>query len=643
MLSLVRKHADSWMIKAIIWLIAFAFVGTVFYSWGMGGSIESRGEVVAEVQGQEIRFGEYERTFNDLIDVYRQQFGSRFSQDMIARLDLKNVALDGLIKNKLLLSEAKNQNIGVSDKELIDHIQKIPAFQRDKKFDRNVYMNFLRFRRLSPKEFEDAQRKNLTIEKLENLVKQQAKVSTSEILEAYAREENKVKLDYISIPETQFKANEEPKEEEIQEYYNKKKSNFRVEEQTNFQFVKLPYKDYEGKVEIHEEDIDDYYKTNIGKYRVEEQFKASHILFRIPASNNSSSEEGDKKEDENKTKAKEKANDILLKIQAGEDFAELAKVNSDDAGTKNRGGDLGTFPKGTMVKEFENALMKLKPGEVSKPVLSPFGYHLIKLGEKIESRVKPLDEVKESIEKDLKARKARQRARRVLKHINKGLELDQDLAKAAKAREVEVDTTGFITRGNHDVPKIGIVAEFYNAAFMLAKDRVSDPVHTAEASYLIKIAEVKEPYIPELADVKEQVIDKVKAEKNKNLTKENVDVFTSQIEKNKDISKVAESLKFVVQHTPLFGIDDSIPGIGDLQELKEKAFSLAEGEVATVFARRAFYLFKIAETQKAQEPDQSNKERLYKARQQAKGEIFYANWYDKLTEKAKIQKFPQFL
>ncbi len=642
MLSLVRKHADSWMIKSIIWLIAFAFVGTVFYSWGMGGSVESRGEVVAKVQGQKIRFGEYEKTFNDLIDIYRQQFGSRFSQDMIARLDLKNVALDGLIKNKLLLSEAKAQNIRISDKELIDHIQKIPAFQRDKKFDRNVYMNFLRFRRLSPKEFEDAQRKNLTIEKLENLVKEQAKVSSVEIIEAYQREENKVKLDYISIPETHFKVTEEPKEEEIQKYYDKNKSDFKVQEQTNFQFVKLDYKNYEEKVQIHEEDIDDYYKNNIGKYRVEEQFKASHILFRIPASNNSSNEESDK-EDENKTKAKEKANDILLKIQAGEDFAELAKVNSDDSGTKNRGGDLGTFPKGAMVQEFEKALMKLKPGEVSQPVLSPFGYHLIKLGERIESRVKTLDEVKESIEKDLKARKARQRARRILKYISKGLESDQDLARAAKANEVEVDTTGFITRNNHDVPKIGIVAEFYNAAFTLNKDRVSEPVHTAEASYLIKISGVKEPYIPGLKDVKEKVIEKVKEEKNKTLTKENVDVFTGQIEKNKDISKVAESLKFVVQHTPFFGIDDSIPGIGDLQELKEKAFSLAKGEVAAVFARRAFYLFKIAETQNAEDPDELSKERLYKARQQAKGEIFYANWYDKLNEKAQIQRFPEFL
>ena len=131
--------------------------------------------------------------------------------------------------------------------------------------------------------------------------------------------------------------------------------------------------------------------------------------------------------------------------------------------------------------------------------------------------------------------------------------------------------------------------------------------------------------------------------KNKTLTKENVNVFDAQIKKNKDILKVAQSLKFVVQHTPFFSIDDSIPGIGDLQELKEKAFSLSKGEVATVFARRAFYLFKLAEAQKAQEPDKLNKNRLYNSIQQAKGETFYSNWYEKLNEKAEIQKRPELL
>ena len=118
MLSLIREHADSWMIKAILWLIIFAFVGTIFYSWGMGGSTSSGGGVIATVNGQKILQAEYERNFNNLVNFYRQQFRSQFSNDMIKKLDLKNQTLQSLIQKKILLIEAKKQNIQVSDEEV---------------------------------------------------------------------------------------------------------------------------------------------------------------------------------------------------------------------------------------------------------------------------------------------------------------------------------------------------------------------------------------------------------------------------------------------------------------------------------------------------------------------------------------------
>ena len=100
MLSIIREHADSWMIKAILWLIIFAFVGTIFYSWGMGGSASSGGGVIATVNGQKILQAEYERNFNNLVDFYRQQFKNQFSNDMIKKLDLKNQTLEALIREK---------------------------------------------------------------------------------------------------------------------------------------------------------------------------------------------------------------------------------------------------------------------------------------------------------------------------------------------------------------------------------------------------------------------------------------------------------------------------------------------------------------------------------------------------------------
>ena len=100
MLNVIREHADSWLIKTIIWSIAFAFVGTIFYSWGMGGSSGSSGRVVATVDGSKISQAEYERTFNNLINFYREQFQGQFSEELIQKLDLKTQALDVLIQKK---------------------------------------------------------------------------------------------------------------------------------------------------------------------------------------------------------------------------------------------------------------------------------------------------------------------------------------------------------------------------------------------------------------------------------------------------------------------------------------------------------------------------------------------------------------
>ena len=185
MLSIIREHADSWMIKSILWLIIFAFVGTIFYSWGMGGSSNSSGGVIASVNGEKIFQGEYERTFNNIVDFYRQQFRNQFSNDLIKKLDLKNQALEALIRKKILLREAKKQDIKVSNEEVIFHIKKLAAFQNNNKFNESAYSNFIRSQRLTPGEFEEGQRETLLLDKMEKIFQTHAKVSKSEILEEF--------------------------------------------------------------------------------------------------------------------------------------------------------------------------------------------------------------------------------------------------------------------------------------------------------------------------------------------------------------------------------------------------------------------------------------------------------------------------
>ncbi len=407
MLNTIREHADSWLIKSILWLIVFAFIGTIFYSWGMGGASGSGGGAIATVQDAKISQVEYERTFNNLMNFYREQFGSQFSESLIEKLDLKTQALDVLVQKKLLLIKANELNIKVSDAEVIDRINGLPAFQKDKIFNNTAYQNFLKYKRLTPNEFEESQRESLLLEKIENLIKANVKVSPSDVDEAFRRENEKIKLDYIVFPEDHFKASEKVTQEEIRTFYEKNKIRFEVPEKIKVEYVKVIPKDYEGSIDIRDEDIADYYKTKIADFRVKKMYKAAHILFR-PEPKNDSSEESNKKAEED---AKKEADDILKKIRDGEDFAKLAKKHSDDTNSGEKGGSLGEFPKGMMVPEFEKALEKLKPGEISEPVKTSFGYHIIRLDEVSAERIKPLEEVKEEINNKLKKIKTRQKMR----------------------------------------------------------------------------------------------------------------------------------------------------------------------------------------------------------------------------------------
>ena len=295
----------------------------------------------------------------------------------------------------------------MSDEELINHIQNISGFHRDNKFNHELYNNYIRFNRTTPREFEEDQRETLLMAKVEQLIKDNVKISEAEMLEAFKEEEEKVKFDYFVFPENFFISEEPVTEEEKKAFYETYKTRFEIPEQVNVQYIKVKPESYEAEMEPREEDIQDYYEENIAKYRIEERFKASHILFKVEPESAGESATDEKKLTEAEEAAKKKADEVLKKIKAGADFGEMAKEHSDDKASGNTGGDLGQFPRGVLVSAFEKALDNMKVGDISdEPVLTSFGYHIIRLDEKIEDRIQPLSEVKEPVVEALKKIKA---------------------------------------------------------------------------------------------------------------------------------------------------------------------------------------------------------------------------------------------
>jgi peptidyl-prolyl cis-trans isomerase D len=636
MLSIIREHADSWMIKAILWLIIFAFIGTIFYSWGMGGSSDSSGGVIASVNGEEIRQGEYERTFNNIVDFYRQQFKNQFSNDMIKKLDLKNQALEALIQKKILLHEAEKQNIQVSNEEVISFIKNIPAFQSSKKFSEIAYRNYIQSQRLTPGEFEETQRQTLLLDKLEKIFRTNSKASKSEILKEFQNQEDKVKLEYVRFTNDNFIYKKTISEQALKDYFQANKPKFEIPPQIRVQYVKVEPKNFQSQIEPREEDIDDYYQTKIANFHVKTKYKASHILTSLKpldVEGDITEKEKQKQADE---KAKQKSIELLERLNKGADFSEVAKQNSDDSSSGANGGSLGEFPEGTMVSAFEKALDKLKPGEISKPVLSPFGYHIIKLENRTEKRIKPLSEVKDQIIKSLKEIKARQRVKRIIKRIHQAAQKDENLSKAAESYHLETAETNFFSRENHTLLEIGNRPEFFNTAFSLEKNKVSEPIITPEASFVLKITEEKPKYIPDLSEVKEKVKEALTESNNEAATLKKFEELKDNLAKEKDLEKVINGYDITIRNTPFFSKAESIPGIGNINQIKEKAFSMKIGEFSSAKVRNRFYLYKLEDIEKAGEPDGEETRQIANKIKADKSRQAFQEWVENLKTGAKI-------
>ncbi len=635
MLSFMREQSGSWLIKAILWSVIIAFGAGSFFI-GMGGNIGSTGNVVAEVNGKEISLKDYDRAYRNLIEIYRQQFRGQFSEQMIERLDLKNSALDQLILARILETIAEEQEIKVSDNELAHRIQTLPAFQQDNSFNAKAYQSYLNFSRTTAKQFEQDMRDNIQREKVQNLIKENTQVSHNEVMDLYRRENEKVKFSYVTFPKDHFEDTSEPSDDEVKAYFKKHVKDFMIPEQINVQYVRLTPKMMEDGITIRDEDVTDFYESNQGKFHVRKNFKASHILFRLN-STPGTDEETKKKNEEAEEEAKKKADDLLKKIKEGADFAEMAKEHSDDTASGANGGDLGQFSQGTMVPEFEAALDNMKAGEVSGPVKTTFGYHLIKLKEVNEARVKPLDEVKEQVVKDLKLRKGKLRIQRALKKIRAAAESNNDLAAAASAAGYEVGTTGLISRKKHTVPQIGIVPDFFNMAFTLRDNELSELLNTPEASFLLKVTERQAPKEPKLDDVREEVVEKLKTKKTKEATETRFKELSAQLKKSKDLEKVAKELELEVQETPFFSLTDSIPGVGNIQSIKDQAFATKKGNATHGESNFAYYLILVNEFEKAGSPDDKDLKAIYDRLKTVRGDQLFKDWLKKIRETADIK------
>lgn len=366
MLEALRKHTQGWMAKIILALIVvpFALFGIDSYLNQAGGQV-----AVAKVDGQKISLQEYSNAVENARN-YMQSQGQKVDTALLESPAFKQSVLEGIITRRLIEGAIHDYRFKISDEQLSQHILGMPEFQSNGKFSEETYNQLLTQNKLTPAKFEQSIRKDLAVQQvregLSNLVFMPKKVAEQSLMSEF--EQREVSVTDIKVTDFMNQVTVTP--EQVQAYYNQHKTKFIAPAKVKLQFALLSAAGLMGQVSVTDQEVKQYYDENAAKFQGNEQRQASHILIGF----NSTATPAEK------AAAKEKAESILKQVKANpKSFEKLAIEFSQDTGSAGKGGDLGSFGRGAMVKPFEDAAFSMKVGDISDLVESEFGYHIIKL------------------------------------------------------------------------------------------------------------------------------------------------------------------------------------------------------------------------------------------------------------------------
>ncbi|SPD71925.1 PPIC-type PPIASE domain protein [uncultured Desulfobacterium sp.] len=560
-LSLMRKHAQSWLIKTLMFIIAVVFIFYFGYSF-----TARRGLKTAYVNGDLITTEEYRKAYGELVESLQRQYKDMWNEEIVKALDLKNQALTNLINERLINQEAERLGLEVTEKEIQQAIQEYSVFQVNGRFDMGQYRAMLNRNRMKPEDFEAAISKDMLGMKLKQFLYSFSEVTDQEVLDNYTFNNEKIKVSFIQVKRDAFKKSVSTDEASIKDFFEKNREKYRVPDQIKFAYVVIDPKSFEQGIKTTEDEIKNYYEDNLSSFKEERKVKASHILFKLDAKAT-----GDKENE-----VKEKAESVLKEVRDGKDFAELAKKYS-DCPSKAKGGDLGYFSEGQMVKPFEEAAFKLKAGEISDLVRTEFGFHIIKVEDVKEARTRPLEEVRGEIVETLIHNASLELAYEKGQTLIDQMPYDADLSQYVTGQGLEAKFTDYLA-SNQPIPGIQGDKKLLQGIFSLAKGEVSELLELGEKYYIFQAADKKASYLPELAEVLEKVKSDLTDDLAAKAAKTEAEALLADLQKGRSWDDLAKEKQLQIEQTDFFSRQGAIPKIGYEPELQEKLFRLNEGK-----------------------------------------------------------------
>jgi peptidyl-prolyl cis-trans isomerase D len=578
MIGVMRTYRKSLQVSLLVVIAAFVVTSVVVFGAGTGGV---QRDAIAVVDGEPIPLDRFERRYRAYYDYYAQMLRDRFTPELAQQLQLPQQVIGDLVQEAVVFQRAKREGLAVTNEELNAQVHAVPAFQDNGRFSMKRYEAFLTGRGMSKAAFEEDARRQLTRQKVETMVKSGIKVSEAELEQTFAHGRDGARAAWALVDPAPLAAAISPTDDELTKYVADHAAEFRLPERRRLQYVAFNPKDFAASATPAE--VDKYYADHAAEFETPHQVRASHILFTAPEGGGSEADEA---------KAKAAAADAIRRARAGEDFAKLARELSQDRPSAANGGDLGYVAKGEMVPAFEEALFKLKKGELSpEPVRTPFGYHAIKVTDIKEGGRRPKEAVAAEIRGRLAAEASLRAAKAKAEEARAALQPAKDFMAEAKSRGWNpLETT--VSRTERTTP--GMPADsMQEVAFALAPGGVSAPVQTPAGWVVMKNVEALPSTTPPLAEIRDRVVAAVRRQKSDALALERAREIVKDARAG-DFLAAAKKVGAATGETPVFTREtpaERLPGDAMVAALRTPANGITD----PVRSPQGYYVLKVLE------------------------------------------------
>lgn len=551
-----RDKAVRIVLGGLLLLVALSMLVYLIPGSGLP-SFGSTNEIVAQIGKETVTTQEIQQLIQQKLRA--RQIPPEMMQFLVPQL------IDQAIADRAIAYEAKRLGFQVSDADVAYAIRSTPNLGS---IPPDQYRMFIEQMGMSVPQFEENMRSGLYDLRMQDVALAGIVVTPQEIQQEFVRRNEKIKLEYISFDPNKIKDEIKPTDQELQTYFNTMKAGFSIPESRTISLIIADPDKVAQSIDVSEPQLRQYYNSHRDQFRTPDRVKVRHILLMT---------QGKPKEEVPKIKAK--ADDLLKQIKGGADFAELAKQNSEDPGSKANGGDLGWVVRGQTVKNFENTAFSMKPGDISPVITTEYGFHILKLEDKQDARLQPFEEVKDQIANEIRKGSVNDKVQNLADQAR------AELAKAPQNAEQIANTLGLTyvkadkVQNGQPMPVIGGDKTVSDTVFSMQKGEVSPVMQAGNRLVIATVDNIFAKRPAEFAEVESQVRARYAGDQAAKLaadrSKQAADILKSN---GGDLQAVAKKFGLPVKTTDFFTQQGAAEGIGSASYFLD-AFSKTPGAV----------------------------------------------------------------